>query len=70
MNPSRPSHCPPAAAGWRKPRRSFPNGNCLEAGNDRSAVLVRDTKDRSGPVLRFPAQSWRNFTRAVRASQQ
>jgi len=30
------------------------------------AVLVRDTADRSGPVLRFTAEAWRAFTAAIR----
>jgi Domain of unknown function (DUF397) len=30
-------------------------------------VLVRDTKDRTGPVLAFNAQNWQRFTDRVRA---
>jgi hypothetical protein len=29
-------------------------------------VLVRDTADRSGPVLAFTAEAWRAFTAAIR----
>jgi hypothetical protein len=29
-------------------------------------VLVRDTADRSGPVLTFTAEAWRAFTAAIR----
>jgi hypothetical protein len=29
-------------------------------------VLVRDTADRGGPVLRFTAEVWRAFTAAIR----
>jgi hypothetical protein len=29
-------------------------------------VLVRDTADRSGPVLTFTADAWRAFTAAIR----
>jgi Domain of unknown function (DUF397) len=28
-------------------------------------VEVRDTKDRSGPTLRFNAQAWHNFIQSV-----
>ena len=38
-------------------------GCCVEVGNhgqDRR-VLIRDTKDRRGPVLAFKSESWRNF---------
>jgi hypothetical protein len=27
-----------------------------------SAVLIRDTTDREGPALAFPATAWRAFT--------
>ena len=43
-------------------------GNCVEIGNhapDRR-VLIRDTKDRRGPVLAFNPQSWRNFTAEIK----
>jgi hypothetical protein len=32
-------------------------------------VLIRDTKDRQGPVLAFNPQSWRNFTAKVKAQR-
>jgi hypothetical protein len=44
-------------------------GNCVEAGHhaqDRRA-LIRDTKDRRGPVLSFNPQSWRNVTAEIKA---
>ena len=46
-------------------------GNCVEVGNhaqDRR-VLIRDTKDRRGPVLAFNPQSWRNFTAEIKAQR-
>jgi hypothetical protein len=30
-----------------------------------AAIEVRDTKDRTGPVLTFPADSWQSFVAAV-----
>jgi hypothetical protein len=30
-----------------------------------SAVQVRDTKDRTGPVLSFPADAWQRFVAGV-----
>ncbi|QOC94513.1 DUF397 domain-containing protein [Micromonospora craniellae] len=46
------------------------DGNCVEAGpvldgNDRFAV--RDSKDRSGSVLFYPAADWVNFVAGLRA---
>jgi hypothetical protein len=36
-------------------------GDCIEVADGDSRVLVRDTKDRSGPVLRFSSAAWRQF---------
>lgn len=55
---------------WRKSSRSMSNGNCLEAANGGPAVLVRDTADRSGPVLAFTADTWTRFTRALKAGSR
>ena len=68
------------AGTWRKPSRSFSNGNCVEVAEDwrksrqsksgncvevASGVAVRDTQDREGPVLKFSAAVWRAFTAAL-----
>ncbi len=41
-------------------------GTCVEIGQARRGVLVRDTTDRSGPVLRFSPAAWRRFTGQVK----
>jgi len=47
---------------WRKASYSSNGGaNCIEVAHDASRVLVRDTKDRTGPVLRFSPAAWRQF---------
>jgi hypothetical protein len=46
---------------WRKSTRSSGNGNCVEFADLGDSVAVRDTKDRTGPVLQFTAASWRAF---------
>jgi hypothetical protein len=53
---------------WRKPSRSDANGgNCVEARDDESgAVMVRDTKNRSGATLTVPAAAWSKFMAAIR----
>jgi hypothetical protein len=43
------------------------NGNCAEVASAFAAVLVRDTRDRDGAVLAFPAGAWREFGQRVRA---
>jgi hypothetical protein len=51
---------------WRKSSYSGSNGGeCVEVAAA-ATVLVRDTADRSGPVLRFTAEAWRAFTAAIR----
>ncbi|MCW3843513.1 DUF397 domain-containing protein [Micromonospora yasonensis] len=52
---------------WRTSSRSTDSGgNCVEvAGNLPGVVLVRDSKDRSGPTLTFTADAWRGFLTSV-----
>jgi hypothetical protein len=54
---------------WRKSSYSGNGGgNCVEVGDDMRRVLVRDTQDRTGPVLRFSADAWRRFAAQVKRS--
>ena len=52
---------------WRKSSYSGNGGNCVEVGDAARVILVRDTKDRSGPVLRFSPAVWRRFADQVKA---
>ncbi|MFE3200864.1 DUF397 domain-containing protein [Embleya sp. NPDC059237] len=47
---------------WRKSSRSNGQGNCVETAvtND-GGRAVRDSKNRSGPTLRFTGDDWRAF---------
>ncbi len=42
---------------------SYSNGGaaCVEVALALDAVLVRDSKDRTGPALTVPAATWRGF---------
>jgi hypothetical protein len=51
---------------WRKAKRSMNNGNCAEVATEVGVVAVRDSKDPHGPVLQYPATSWRSFASAAR----
>jgi hypothetical protein len=45
------------------------SGNCVEVGEARRGVLVRDTKQaNTGPVLRFTPAAWRRFAGQVKRS--
>jgi uncharacterized protein DUF397 len=48
------------------------DGGCVEVGfdvNSAHRVMVRDSKDRSGPVLGFTQTEWDAFVKGVRAGE-
>jgi len=54
---------------WTKSSYSTAQGNCVEVAPVREGTAVRDSKDPDGPILRFPADSWRAFLSAVKAGR-
>ena len=59
---------PPDAVAWHK--SSFSNsGGCVETGETADHVWLRDSKDRSGPVLGFSRFEWEAFVAGVKAGE-
>lgn len=42
------------------------SAHCVEVAKTGTDVLIRDSKDPLGPVLRFTREEWENFTDAVK----
>jgi Domain of unknown function (DUF397) len=53
---------------WRKSSFSGNGGDCVEVADHGNRVLVRDTKNRQGAVLRFTPGAWRRFAERVKRS--
>ncbi|MCQ4042498.1 DUF397 domain-containing protein [Streptantibioticus rubrisoli] len=54
--------CIEVAMDWRKSSHSSEHGGqCVEVATCPTTVHVRDSKDKSGPVLSFTPQAWSRF---------
>lgn len=56
------------AAIWRTSRRSA-SVHCVEVAEMPTVVGVRDSKDRSGPVLRYPVRTWAAFLGGIKLGE-
>lgn len=54
---------------WFKSSYSADTANCVEAAHVPHGVLVRDSKDPSGPVLAFARDPWLQFIDDVKAGR-
>jgi hypothetical protein len=55
------SHGNCVEVGWRTSSYSNSGAACVEIAAVPDAVLVRDSKDRTGPVLTVPPTTWQAF---------
>lgn len=53
---------------WRKSSASGSSG-CVEVATTANEIFVRDSKNRSGAVLRFTSVEWRAFLAGVRLGE-
>ena len=51
---------------WRKARYSVGNGACVELASANGQILIRDSMNPGGAWLRYPAQSWTDFTAVIK----
>ena len=54
---------------WIKASRSSSGGQCVEVRRHGGMIEVRDSKDRSGPVLRFTGPEWDAFLDGARNAE-
>jgi hypothetical protein len=54
---------------WKKSSYSGSQANCVEV-TVRDRIMVRDTKDRTGHVLRFTPTAWRQFAEQLKAAER
>jgi len=47
--------------GWHISSHSSNGGDCVEVAPTPQGVLVRDSKNRTGPALTIPTRTWQTF---------
>lgn len=54
---------------WRTARSSAGNGACVEVAPANGKILIRDSKDQSGPIIQYSARSWQAFLGGAKKGQ-
>ncbi|MQA83154.1 MAG: DUF397 domain-containing protein [Streptosporangiales bacterium] len=57
------------AVRWRVSSRTAGNGACVEVAALDRTIAVRDSKDRTGPVLAFTERDWASFIDGIKAGR-
>jgi Domain of unknown function (DUF397) len=58
------------SATWRKSSYSASNGGeCIEVSSSHGRVLVRDTKDKEGPMLQVRSAVWHRFAESIKSGR-
>lgn len=75
LRPATKNGCPPEGTivvdfhnfqiTWRKSGASG-SGDCVEVATPPHSVLMRDSKDRSGPTISFTDEAWKTFLLELR----
>lgn len=55
------------ATTWRKSSHSSNGSDCVEVASTPHATLARDSKNPTGPTLRFAQTSWAGFLARTKA---
>ena len=62
-----PQGRPSSGSYWIKSSLSYANGNCVEVASlPDGEIGVRNSRDSTGPVLRFTSDEWHAFIGGVR----
>jgi hypothetical protein len=51
----------PGPLAWRKSLRSVANGACVEVAPATGTIVVRDSVNLVGPVIRYSTRTWQAF---------
>jgi hypothetical protein len=60
------ANCVEVADPWRTSSYTGTGVNCVEVASPGRVIVVRDSKDRAGGTIAFPAGAWARFTASLK----